>query len=179
MVYAPFRGFASVATPASAYVILNRLQAGFQTVRFETRLSGALTVSKERERFAMNFPAMFGDNCAHSPEALIQGLGPGPRPSKLLPVNSPRFAVCETQAAIQTSVLIPSGCRNFILYCRGNGSGEDSDFVSRDFAPGYGIPEDPVTGSAHCALTPCTHTLLGGASGQNTSLCTAGVGVRW
>lgn len=110
------------ATPASAYVILNRLQAGFQTVRFETRLSGALTVSKEREKFAMNFPAMFGDNCAHPPEALIQGLGPGPRPSKLLPVNSPCFAVCETQAAIQTSVLIPSGGRNFIHYCRGNGT---------------------------------------------------------
>jgi predicted PhzF superfamily epimerase YddE/YHI9 len=32
--------------------------------------------------------------------------------------------------------------------------GEDSDFVSRYFAPSYGVPEDPVTGSAHCALAP-------------------------
>jgi predicted PhzF superfamily epimerase YddE/YHI9 len=62
----PLRGSPhGYATLASAYVILNLLQAGFQTVGFGTRLGGALTVSREGEKFAMNFPAMFGENCAH------------------------------------------------------------------------------------------------------------------
>jgi len=39
--------------------------------------------------------------------------------------------------------------------------GESSDIVSRFFAPAYGIPEDPVTGSAHCALTPYWTKRLG------------------
>jgi PhzF family phenazine biosynthesis protein len=150
------------ATLAAAYVVLNLLQAGLQTVRFETRLSGALTVNREGDKFAMDFPAMFGKTCANPPEALVHGLGPGTRPSSLLDVNDTYIAVYETQATIQN--IRPDFRRLEELHPFAVGltaPGEESDFVSRYFAPSYGIPEDPVTGSAHCALTPYWAERLG------------------
>jgi PhzF family phenazine biosynthesis protein len=150
------------ATLASAYVLLNLLQPGFQTVRFETRLSGTLTVSKDGEKLAMDFPAMFAKPCTHSPEALIQGLRRAPRPSSLWEANDTYIAVYETQAAIQG--ICPDFARLEDLHpfaVAVTAPGEDSDFVSRYFAPSYGIPEDPVTGSAHCALTPYWAERLG------------------
>ncbi len=150
------------ATLASAYVILNILQVGLQTVRFETRFSGTLSVSKEREMLTMNFPAMFGKNLAHSPEALILGLGPGPPPSGFLEANDTYIAVYESQAAIQNmrpDFARLQGLHPFAVAV--TAPGENSDFVSRYFAPSYGNPEDPVTGSSHCALTPYWAKRLG------------------
>lgn len=143
------------ATLASAYVILNLLQAGLQTVKFDTRFSGVLTVSKEGEKFAMNLPAMSGTICPHPSEALIRSLGPGPGPSSVLEVNSTYIGVYDTQAAVQN--IRPDFAQLEELHpfaVAVTAPGEDSDFVSRYFAPSYGVPEDPVTGSAHCALTP-------------------------
>ena len=50
----------------------------------------------------------------------------------------------------------------FLFLFAGDVRGEDADFSSRWFGPGVGVPEDPVTGSAHCALAPL---FLGGADG--------------
>jgi len=150
------------ATLASAYVILNLLQPNLQTVRFETRFSGALTVSKDGERLAMDFPAMFANRCTHSPEALIQGLRRVPRPSSLLEANDTYIAVYETEAAIRS--ICPDFARLEELHpfaIAVTAPGEESDFVSRYFAPSYGIAEDPVTGSAHCALMPYWTQRLG------------------
>jgi len=150
------------ATLASAHVILNLLQAGLQTVRFETRFSGTLTVSKDGEKLAMDFPAMFAKACASLPEALIQGLEATPCPSHLLEANDTYIAVYENQAAIRN--IRPDCARLEELHpfaVAVTAPGEESDFVSRYFAPSYGIPEDPVTGSAHCALTPFWTKRLG------------------
>jgi PhzF family phenazine biosynthesis protein len=150
------------ATLASAYALLNLLQPSLQTVRFETRFSGALTVSKDRERLAMDLPAMFAKPCAYSPEAIMQGLRRAPRPSSLLEVNDTYIAVYDTQAAIQN--IHPDFRRLEELHpfaVAVTAPGEESDFVSRYFAPSYGIPEDPVTGSAHSALTPYWAERLG------------------
>ena len=110
----------------------------------------------------MNFPAMFGKNLAHSPEALILGLGPGPPPSGFLEANDTYIAVYESQAAIQN--IRPDFARLQELHpfaVAVTAPGENSDFVSRYFAPSYGNPEDPVTGSSHCALTPYWTKRLG------------------
>lgn len=150
------------ATLASAYVVLNLLQPGLQTVRFETRLSGALPVCQDGDIFSMDFPAMFGKPCAHPPEALIRGLGPEPLPSHLLEVNDTYMAVYDTQSAIQD--IRPDFATLERLHpfaVSVTAPGKESDFVSRYFAPSYGIPEDPVTGSAHCALTPYWAERLG------------------
>jgi len=151
------------ATLASAYVVLNLLQPSLDSVRFETRHSGPLTVRKHGEIFSMDFPAFTKTKaCADPPDALLCGLGSKLPPSQVLAVSDTYIAVYETERAIQD--LRP----NFALLeqlhpfaVSVTAPGEDADFVSRYFAPSYGIPEDPVTGSAHCALTPCWAQRLG------------------
>ena len=150
------------ATLASAYVVLNLLQPGLQTVRFETRHSGPLTVSKDGEIFAMDFPAIFGKTCANPPEALARALGPGSLPSTVLEANQTYILVYETEDAVQIirpDFAILEQIHPFAVAVTAPGT--KSDFVSRYFAPSYGVPEDPVTGSAHSALTPYWAERLG------------------
>ncbi len=150
------------ATLASAYVVLNLLQAGLQTVRFETRRSGVLTVSKDGTMFVMDFPAMLGKTRPKPPEALLHALGKGPRPISLLEANDTYIAVYENQAAIQN--LHPDFGALAQLHpfaVSVTAPGNEADFVSRYFAPSYGVPEDPVTGSVHCILTPYWAERLG------------------
>jgi PhzF family phenazine biosynthesis protein len=150
------------ATLASAYVLLNLLQTGLHEIRFQTRLSGALVVRQDGDFFAMDFPAMAGKTCANPPQALIQGLGPGPRPSNLLEANDTYIAVYEAQSVVQDMRPDLAALQQLHPYAVSiTAPGKEADFVSRYFAPSYGIPEDPVTGSAHCALTPYWAQRLG------------------
>lgn len=150
------------ATLASAYVVMNLLQPGLQTVGFETRLSGALTVSKDGEMYAMDLPAIFGKPCAKLPEGLIRSLRPASPPSTVLEGNETYILVYENEDAIQN--IRPDFASLEQLHpfaVMVTAPGRKSDFVSRYFAPSYGVPEDPVTGSAHCALTPYWAERLG------------------
>ncbi len=150
------------ATLASAFVVLNRLHPGREVVRFETRFSGTLTVRKDGGFLLMDLPAFFPANCTNPPDGLTLALGPGPSPVETLEANETYIAVYENQGAVQS--IRPDFARLEQLhpYCVSiTAPGEDSDFVSRYFAPSYGIPEDPVTGSAHCFLTPYWRQRLG------------------
>jgi len=150
------------ATLASAYVVLSVLKPGLDTVRFETRSSGTLTVRKDQEIFSMDFPAMTAKICASPPDALIRALGPGPTPSHVLEVNETFIAVYEHESAIQN--MRPDFARLEQLHpyvVSVTAPGETADFVSRYFKPSYGMPEDPVTGSVHCALAPYWADRLG------------------
>jgi PhzF family phenazine biosynthesis protein len=150
------------ATLASAYVLLTLLRPALNEVRFETRVSGLLTVCRDGDLFSMDFPAMFGTTCTTPPDALIHGLGPRTLPSHVLEGNETYVAVFESQAAIQH--LRPDFARLEELHpfaVSVTAPGDATDFVSRYFAPGYGIPEDPVTGSAHCILAPYWAERLG------------------
>jgi PhzF family phenazine biosynthesis protein len=150
------------ATLASAYVLLNLLQSNLRTVQFETRHSGMLSVSTDNNMLAMDFPAMFARTCTHPPDPLLQGLRPGPHPPRLLEVNQQFVVVYENQAAIENvrpDFALLETLHPFAVSI--TAPGEDSDFVSRYFAPSYGVSEDPVTGSAHCALTPYWGERLG------------------
>ena len=155
-------GLCGHATLASAYVLLKLLQPGLDEIRFETRLSGALTVRQDGDIFSMDFPAMVGKTCANPPEALIQGLGPGTHPSSLLEANDTYVAVYETQGVIQDIRPDFRALEQLHPYAVSiTAPGNEADFVSRYFAPSYGIPEDPVTGSAHGTLTPYWAERLG------------------
>lgn len=150
------------ATLAAAYVLLDVLQPGLPSVCFETRRSGPLTVTKDGTMFVMDFPAMLGKGRPAPPEALLHGLGEGPQPATLLEANDTYIAVYENQAAIQRirpDFVALEELHPFAVSV--TAPGDDSDFVSRYFAPSYGIPEDPVTGSVHCALTPYWAERLG------------------
>lgn len=144
------------ATLASAHVLFEILGYDRPAITFETR-SGDLTVERRGSLLAMDFPALRPRPCA-APVALIEALGQ--RPIEVLAADD-YIAVFDSEAVIRA--LSPDQTRLRALDLRGvavTAPGEQVDFVSRFFAPKYGIPEDPVTGSAHCELTPYWATKL-------------------
>lgn len=145
------------ATLASAFVLFELLGHSQPTITFATR-SGDLVVARRGERLAMDFPVRLPRPCA-APQALIAGLG-------LTPVEvftaEDYIAVLEHEQQVRE--LRPDVGRLAELDLRGVGvtaRGCEVDFVSRFFAPKFGIPEDPVTGSLHCALAPYWAKRLG------------------
>ncbi len=145
------------ATLASAYVIANYLEPGRQRIRFESR-SGPLEVRRDDETFTLDFPVI--EMAPREPdEEVAAALGTAPLE---LWEGMDLMAVLESEAALRA--LAPDQARLAELETRGmivTAPGEAVDFVSRFFAPRHGIPEDPVTGSAHCALAPYWAQRLG------------------
>jgi len=138
------------ATLASAHVILNILGHKSDRVEFETR-SGLLSVERDGEMLAMDFPAQPPQPC-ETPRELIVGLGA--EPVEVL-AAADYIAVFDNEDAVLA--LAPDFDILHELVLRGvcvTAPGKRVDFVSRFFAPKLGIPEDPVTGSAHCELAP-------------------------
>jgi PhzF family phenazine biosynthesis protein len=148
------------ATLASGFVLMQVLAPGLKSVRFETRYSGALTVSRDSNLFAMDFPSLTPWPCAAPPAALTDGLGK--TPDRVLQIEDNYFAVYQNEQVVRSirpdlkllEELHPAGVAI-------TAPGRDADFVSRYFAPSYGIPEDPVTGSTHCSLAPYWAQRLG------------------
>src|SRR5579872_6444464 len=141
------------ATLASAFVIMQILATGTKTVRFETRFSGALTVSNDGPMLAMDFPALPPWPCTSPPANLINGLRKPP--AEVVQVEDVYFAVYASQEEVKTvdpDFRLLEKLHPFCVAITAPGS--DADFVSRYFAPSYGIPEDPATGSSHCSLAP-------------------------
>ncbi len=145
------------ATLASAWVVLERIDPGRDEVIFATR-SGELAVRRDGELLSMDFPARPPGPC-DVPIELAGALGRTPKEVlaardflvvygseeevRSLRPDRRRIAALERFAVIATA------------------PGDHSDFVSRFFAPGQGIDEDPVTGSAHCTLVPYWASRLG------------------
>lgn len=145
------------ATLASAHVVLEEIGAPMDRVRFRTR-SGVLTVSREGRRLEMDFPGRPAEPCDPPPE-LARGLGVEPVAAA---ASMDYLAELEDEDAVRG--LDPDMGTLEQLDRRGviaTAPGEDVDFVSRFFAPKLGVPEDPVTGSAHCTLTPYWSDRLG------------------
>ncbi len=148
------------ATLASAHVVLKLLSVGLGTVQFRTRFRGTLIVREEQDFLVMDFPALFPQPCQEIPEALVRALGA--RPSEVLEVNDIYVCVFEDEDAIKSIRPVSALLEQLHPYAVSiTAPGKAVDFVSRYFAPGYGIPEDPVTGSAHCVLTPYWAKRLG------------------
>ena len=139
------------ATLGSAYVLMNYVDTDIDRVDFHT-MSGVLTVTRKEGLYTMNFPSRPSKPC-NKPELLEEALG---------------VSVVETHIARDLLVLLENekilrelrpdfmklkeitNVFGFIITAKG----ESCDFVSRFFAPGAGIPEDPVTGSSHTTLIP-------------------------
>ena len=146
------------ATLASAHVIMTLLQPERRSVAFSTKVSGTLTVERDGDRYVMDFPPWPRQEVAPDP-AVTEALGKAP--SALFTGND-WMAVFDDEADIQG--LEPDMTALARLEARGviaTAPGREVDFVSRFFAPRFGIPEDPVTGSAHCMLTPYWAERLG------------------
>lgn len=148
------------ATLASAWLIFEELDPELKQVCFDTR-SGALIVDRGRDgRHSMSLPsdpvAPFG---APPDFARKVGVALGTVPPKELLRGRYLMAVWEQAGAIRGikgpgdigRLLRSIDCWGLIATAPDD---QTHDFVSRFFAPDKGVPEDPVTGSAHCALTP-------------------------
>lgn len=145
------------ATLATAHVIFEILGYSKQVITFETR-SGELLVKKKGKQLEMNFPACPPTPCELS-ETLAKGLGQ--RPIEVLAADD-YIAVFDSEATIHS--ITPNHALLSQLDLRGviiTAPGVDVDFVSRFFAPKFGINEDPVTGSSHCELAPYWANKLG------------------
>jgi PhzF family phenazine biosynthesis protein len=147
------------ATLASAAVVLEKLEPNRRSVTFQT-LSGPLTVKRSGAGYAMDFPAR-PTAPALTPAALVQALGTEPREVRADPVNY--LVVLESEAAVRALAPEIAGIARLdrlgvIVTAQGASA---YDCVSRYFTPARGVPEDPVTGSAHCALAPFWSERLG------------------
>lgn len=145
------------ATLAAAYVLFKILGYQNRSITFETR-GGDLVVSRNGDFVEMDFPARMPRPCA-VPDALISGLGR--HPIEVLAADD-YIAIYETEEEIKS--IKPNHSKLQELDLRGvviTAKGKSVDFVSRVFGPKLGIPEDPVTGSAHCELAPYWKTRLG------------------
>jgi len=152
------------ATLASAFVLFAFRQWPLDSIRFKTRKSGQLVVTKRDDLLEMDFPAR--PACARtSPAGLNEALGITPEKVLGFEPTGDRIVVMTVLASenavreIQPdfSALAQVECRGAIITAKG----DRSDFVSRYFAPRVGVPEDPVTGSAHCVLIPYWASVLG------------------
>lgn len=147
------------ATLAAAHVLWEDGHlASDAAARFHTR-SGLLTCEKQGDWIEMNFPAKIAEP-AEAPAQLAQALG-----AELKYIGKNQFDYL-VEVADETTLrsLNPNHHLLRQLPVRGiivTARGADYDFVSRFFAPGSGIDEDPVTGSAHTALAPFWAARLG------------------
>ncbi|MFL6388673.1 MAG: PhzF family phenazine biosynthesis protein [Terriglobales bacterium] len=140
------------ATLASAAVVMERLEPGRRKVVFDSA-SGPLTVNRTDEGYVMDFPARPSEPVAISQE-LAQALGV--IPIEVLANSFNYMALLESAQVVaklapDMAALVSLDRSGVIVTAEGDGT---CDFVSRYFAPAKGIPEDPVTGGAHCMLTP-------------------------
>jgi predicted PhzF superfamily epimerase YddE/YHI9 len=148
------------ATLASGFVILSVLEPKREAVRFHTVKAGTLTVTRAADMLAMDFPARPAAP-AEKPAGLLEALGGAARA-----VLRARDYLVVYDSAAEIAALKPDfpalakvkDCWAAIATAPGENG---VDFVSRFFAPAQGVPEDPVTGSSHCTLTPYWAERLG------------------
>lgn len=140
------------ATLASAAVVMERLEPQRKHVTFHT-LSGALPVERTGNKYLLDFPARFSEPTEGAGD-LTKALHV--EPDEVVVNEFNYLAVLADEA--QLCALAPDMEKikrldrpGVIVTARGTGH---YDFVSRYFAPAKGIPEDPVTGAAHCMLAP-------------------------
>jgi PhzF family phenazine biosynthesis protein len=150
------------ATLASAGVVFRHLAPEAERVVFRSRHSGELPVTRDGDTLFLDFPARPPQEVDVT-DALAEALGARPvaavRSRDLYAV----FDEADTVRRLAPDIDALRPLNDFAVGVTAPGTGEDGDvdFVSRFFAPNQGIPEDPVTGSAHSSLTPYWADRLG------------------
>jgi PhzF family phenazine biosynthesis protein len=147
------------ATLASAAVVMERLEPGRSTVVFHSA-SGPLTVKRADAGYVMDFPVRPSEPVT-TPPGLAEALGVVP-----IEVFANAFNYMALLESVQVlralapdmAALARIDRSGVIVTAPGDGT---YDFISRYFAPAKGVPEDPVTGGAHCMLAPYWANRLG------------------
>jgi PhzF family phenazine biosynthesis protein len=147
------------ATLASGHYVLSK-NADLENIRFRTRKAGVLTVARDARGYALTLPAW---SPAPRPlPAFLAALGVDSAIDTLWHPNLYGVVVLENAATVRGVMpdfraLASLGDVLTIVTARG----DDTDIISRAFAPGAGIDEDPVTGSAHAVVVPYWAQQLG------------------
>ncbi len=147
------------ATLASAAVVMERLQPGRSKVVFHSA-SGPLTVNRTNGHYVMDFPVRPYETIIAPPE-LAQALGS--MPVEVFTSATNYMVLLESAKVVRElapniAALAQLDRTGVVVTAAGDG---EYDFVSRYFAPAKGVPEDPVTGGAHCGLAPYWAQRLG------------------
>lgn len=141
------------ATLGAAFVVFTELNTSLDVVHFASR-SGRLSVRREGDVLCMDFPAITTDPI-DVPDGLPAALGCEIRKAGIARGLDYLIEV-ESESVVRSLKPDFTALRSFDA-ARGiivTAAGETCDVVSRFFAPRFGVDEDPVTGSAHCALAP-------------------------
>lgn len=146
------------ATLASAHVLLNILDGYTAPLRFATRYSGELGIDEANGLIWMDFPSAPCQPLTDDTPALDNALGESAAHWLVSPAaNLAVFAHAEQVAGLtpdMRALARRSAIDNRLMIATAPADDGPHDFVSRVFVPGFGVDEDPVTGSAHCTLTP-------------------------
>ena len=103
----------------------------------------------------MDFPSLTPTTCATFPDNLVKAMGLRNAPAEVLQANQTWIAVLEDEADVAAADPKVELLETLHPYAAAiTAAGQNEDFVTRYFAPSYGIPEDFVTGSVHCVLAP-------------------------
>lgn len=148
-------------TLAAAFVIFTEIDTKLQSIQFESK-SGILKVAKEGDMLVMDFPAFEMKAVQSPPEALTKCLKVQPQEVFIIEEDPNYHVILKTESevrAINPDFNLMEKIHPFGVVI--TAPGDQSDIVSRCFAPSYGIPEDPVTGSIHSALVPYWANRLG------------------
>ncbi len=151
------------ATLASAHILWETGELGQgEQARFHT-LSGLLTADRRGDWYEMDFPAT-SETPVEIPADLIETLGAGLQAQNIVANQFDFLVEVASEPIVRT--LQPDITRLSKIPVRGvivtsRSDSRDYDFVSRFFAPAVGVNEDPVTGSAHCFLSPYWSARLG------------------
>ena len=147
------------ATLASAYVIKNFLEPHLSEINFSTQKAGVLKASAADGFYTLDFPSRMPQPCT-VPDKLLSSVGV----STVVEVLRSRdyFIVLPDEEAVKNTepdytLMKELDTVGVIVTAKG----QSADAVSRCFYPGAGIPEDPVTGSAHCNIVPYWSDKLG------------------
>ena len=140
------------ATLASAHIIYSEMNYKSDCIKFFIKSGDVLTVNRNHNLLTMNFPAYEPKIVDHSLDELYDAFG----------VRPTLFLYCKYGLAVfnneeEIIKILPKLNEIEKLPYDGvivTSPGKNVDFVSRFFAPKFGIPEDPVTGGAHCELIP-------------------------
>jgi PhzF family phenazine biosynthesis protein len=169
------------ATLASAHLLWEDGYAPpSEVLRFQTR-SGELTAAQEGDTIVLNFPAVRATSIPQ-PAPVLAALGVA---APVAVARNRLDMLIELNNAAEVRALQPdfgglraAGTRGVIVTARSDDG--EHDFISRFFAPAVGVDEDPVTGSAHCALAPWWADRLGRMElrGYQASARGGTVGVR-
>jgi PhzF family phenazine biosynthesis protein len=149
------------ATLAAAHVLWTEMEIAINDEIFFESKSGILRAKKGDGDITLDMPAQFTEPTS-VPDGLVEALGVSP----VFVGKAHDDCLVELHTVEEVINLQPDLALLANVDCRGiivtaDSDGGDYDFVSRFFAPRVGVPEDPVTGSAHCKLAPYWSERLG------------------